>query len=144
MHHSIFVACWAVEFFLMILKVFFCSLGSRYGGLEGSVWRGSWDSVRGWEKELDQFSAGCGPQFRCFLPLPGQCWPRQTGKHPLLVLPSLSHYSCFMFYAHLYTPHQICLLLYSGKKNNLSPCWFFTFAHWQRNDQSINLMGVLF
>ncbi len=34
---------------------------------------------------------------------------------------------------------------YSGeKKKNLFPCWFCTFAHWQRNDQSIILMVGLF
>ncbi len=33
---------------------------------------------------------------------------------------------------------------YSGEKNNLIPCWFCTFAHWQRNDQSIILMLGLF
>ncbi len=31
-----------------------------------------------------------------------------------------------------------------GEKNYLIPCWFCTFAHWQRNDQSIILMVGLF
>ncbi len=35
-------------------------------------------------------------------------------------------------------------LKYSGKKKYLIPCWFCTFAHWQRNDQSIILMLDLF
>ncbi len=34
--------------------------------------------------------------------------------------------------------------MYSGKKNDLLPCWFCTFAHLQRNDQSIILMVSLF
>ncbi len=34
--------------------------------------------------------------------------------------------------------------VYSGGKNYLIPCWFCTFAHWQRNDQSIILMVSLF
>ncbi len=33
---------------------------------------------------------------------------------------------------------------YSREKKYLIPCWFCTFAHWQRNDQSIILMVGLF
>ncbi len=36
------------------------------------------------------------------------------------------------------------LKLQWGKKKYLIPCWFCTFAHWQRNDQSIILMVGLF
>ncbi len=34
--------------------------------------------------------------------------------------------------------------IYSEGKNYLIPCWFCTFAHWQRNNQSIILMVGLF
>ncbi len=38
----------------------------------------------------------------------------------------------------------VCVCLYSGGGDYLIPCWFCTFAHWQRNYQSIILMVGLF
>ncbi len=34
-------------------------------------------------------------------------------------------------------------ITYSGEKKYLLPCWFWTFAHWQRNYQSIIVMVYL-
>ncbi len=52
-------------------------------------------------------------------------------------------------HSHFYAPfichlkkHKECIIQW-GKKY-LIPCWFCTFAHWQRNDQSIILMVGLF
>lgn len=113
---SISADCWEMEVFLWDL-IFVCTSGSRSGGLEGSIWGDSWVSVRGREEELDQFSAGCGPQLWCFLSLPGQCWPCQTGKHPLLVTKLKSLFPLFM---HLIYP---CTLVY------LSPKWFVAILY---------------
>ncbi len=38
----------------------------------------------------------------------------------------------------------LCIYTHSGENIYLIPCWFCTFAHWQRNDQSIILMLGLF
>ncbi len=47
-------------------------------------------------------------------------------------------------YIYIYTHSHIYMHTYSGENNYLIPCWFCTFAHWQRNDQSIILMVGLF
>ncbi len=48
-----------------------------------------------------------------------------------------SIYESFTFSRYSKFLRCICVYIYSGENNN---CWFCTFAHWQRKDQSIILM----
>ncbi len=56
-------------------------------------------------------------------------------------------YMCIYIYIYMYVCMYVCMYMYvyiQWGGGYLIPCWFCTFAHWQRNDQSVILMVDLF
>ncbi len=69
--------------------------------------------------------------------------PFKKKKRPKSLKNISKNFPSYTVFSQTKTEH-IWILIYSEGKNYLIPCWFCTFAHWQRNDQSIILMVGLF
>ncbi len=139
--------------------IFFCSLHWRNLSLYNKITTTHFKQIRFWWKNVIKFRGKVYSNFFKFVQqlFFFECRLNKKPSH------TVYYYNIYIYtidsrmfilkkkiiyislFNRFFNPHTVYYYaIYSWENNNLIPCWFCTFAHWQRIDQSIILMLGLF